>query len=268
MAATLSHRGPDDAGFWIDGEAGIALGHRRLAIVDLSPAGHQPMRSASGRYTTVYNGEIYNFPVLRRELEELGHGFRGTSDTEVMLAAFEQWGVRTSLERFAGMFAIALWDTAERTLTLVRDRLGKKPLYLARTAGAILFGSELKAFHAFRSFRGSIDRDALTLYLRHNYIPAPFSIYREVRKLPKGTMLVLRPGDLAASSLPLERCQSYWPFRELVEQAPETLQGIGEEEAVDELDRLLRRAVAERMIADVPLGAFLSGGSTAPPSLR
>lgn len=178
MASSLAHRGPDDEGTWVDAEAGVALGHRRLAILDLSQEGHQPMQSQDGRYVLVYNGEIYNFQALRRELEQKGHVFRGHSDTEVMLAAFCQWGFRPALERFVGMFAFALWDRQANRLHLARDRAGEKPLYYGWAGEALVFGSELKALRAHPDWRGEIDRRALALLVRYGYVPAPFSIYQ------------------------------------------------------------------------------------------
>jgi asparagine synthase (glutamine-hydrolysing) len=254
MANAVHHRGPDSSGEWNDVEQCIALAHRRLSILDLSSEGCQPMVSASGRYVIVFNGEIYNFAALRRELEP-GVRFRGGSDTEVLLAAVEEWGIEAAVGRFIGMFAFALWDRAERRLSLVRDRLGIKPLYYGWSQGRLLFASELKAFRAFPGFHGEIDRDAVTLLLRHNCIPAPFSIYRDVRKLPPGTVLAL--------GSPLERCVepvAYWSAREVAEQGMATPFEGSDADAVDALDTLLRDAVGLRMIADVPLGAFLSGG--------
>src|ERR1700754_3397923 len=178
MIATLSHRGPDDQGYWHDAETGVTLGHRRLAIVDLSPEGHQPMASASARYEISFNGEIYNFAELRRELE--GGGFRGHSDTEVMLAAFEKWGIPAAVERFIGMFAFAVLDRRERMLYLVRDRLGEKPLYYGWAGDEFLFASELKAMRAHPAWRGTINRNALALFMRYGYIAAPQSIYEGV----------------------------------------------------------------------------------------
>ena len=184
MAHTLLHRGPDGDGVWIDAGAGLALGFRRLAILDLSPTGQQPMISSDGRYVVVYNGEIYNFPELRAELEKKGVAFRGTSDTEVLLESAACWGFEAALPRLWGMFAIALWDRQERILFLARDRVGKKPLYYAQAPGAFLFGSELKALRAHPGFDAAIDRNALAAYVRYGYVPAPHSIYQVARKLP------------------------------------------------------------------------------------
>jgi len=183
MVNTLRHRGPDDSGAWADARAGIALGHRRLAIVDLSPEGHQPMRSVCGRYVISFNGEIYNFKSLRRELEGLGHAFRGHSDTEVMLACISEWGLLKAVKRFNGMFAFALWDRRERQLHLVRDRMGEKPLYYGWKGKTFLFGSELKALRAHPDFDAELNRDSVALYLRHQYIPAPYSIYKNISKV-------------------------------------------------------------------------------------
>ena len=256
MAGTLRHRGPDDGGVWADAAAGIALGMRRLAILDLSAAGHQPMHSHSGRYVIVYNGEIYNCEELRRSIkhENPNLPFRGHSDTEVMLAAFEQWGVRESLQKFNGMFAFALWDRQQRTLTLARDRFGEKPLYYSTVGGALLFGSELKALRAHLEFSAEIDRDALALYLRHNCVPAPYSIYKGVRKLPAATLLTVTATKLEAAP------QSYWSFSDVAGNGVADPFTGSEQEAVEKLDRLLHDAVRIRMYSDVPLGAFLSGG--------
>lgn len=255
MAETLRHRGPDDGGEWADAQAGIALGFRRLAIVDLSPAGHQPMASASERYVIAFNGEVYNFGALRQELagQNAAPAFRGRSDTEVMLAAIEAWGLEAAVKRFVGMFAFALWDRQERVLHLVRDRLGIKPLYYGWAGGALLFGSELKALRAHPAFHPEVDRDVLTLLLRHSCIPSPYSIYKGVRKLPPGTILTLR-GPGAAEPVP------YWSVRDAAAAGLADPFCGSEAEAVDGLDALLREAVGMRMVADVPLGAFLSGG--------
>lgn len=257
MAASLLHRGPDDGGEWMDEQAGIALGFRRLAIVDLSPAGHQPMVSASGRYVIAFNGEVYNFGAIRSELEAAGAApvYRGGSDTEVMLAAFEAWGVEKAVQRFIGMFAFALWDREQRTLHLVRDRLGVKPLYYGWAGKTLLFGSELKALRAHPGFDGKIDRDALALMLRYDYIPAPYSIYRGFRKLPAGTILTLHADSgWEADAIP------YWSAKTVAESGVHNPFGGSDEEAIEHLDGLLRDSIGLRMIADVPLGVFLSGG--------
>ena len=254
MADAVRHRGPDDKGVWADPEAGIALGHRRLSILDLSPAGHQPMFSPSGRFVIAYNGEIYNCEQLRHELlnERPELRFRGHSDTEVMLAAFEHWGIESALVRMNGMFAFALWDRCDRTLMLARDRFGEKPLYYGSAGGTFLFASELKSLRVHPAFRGEIDRDAVACYLRFNCIPAPYSIYRDIRKLFPGTVLRYRNGEVTT--------QAFWSLRSSVEHAlAEQFRG-SDEEAEEELDLLLRDAVKLRMHADVPLGAFLSGG--------
>ena len=254
MTDTLLHRGPDDGGVWEDSRSGIALGNRRLAVVDLSPEGHQPMLSACGRYVLAFNGEIYNFRELREELEGLGQAFRGHSDTEVMLAAIVRWGLDAALARFNGMFAFALWDRRERALHLLRDRLGEKPLYYSWMGGALLFGSELKTLKAHPRFMGSISRDALALYLRHNYVPAPYTIYEGVRKLPPGTRLTVDEAGNGSEPVP------YWSAKEAAERGVANPFAGSAGEAATELDVLLRDAVKLRMEADVPLGAFLSGG--------
>ncbi|HEX8135983.1 MAG TPA: asparagine synthase (glutamine-hydrolyzing) [Pyrinomonadaceae bacterium] len=261
MSDTLLHRGPDDEGSFVDADSGIALGFRRLSIIDLTPEGHQPMASADGRYVLIFNGEIYNFQELRRELEALGHKWRGHSDTEVMLAAFTEWGFERAVRRFNGMFAMALWDRLERRLHLTRDRLGEKPLYYGRMGQTFLFGSELKALRAHPSFRAEVNRDALALFLRYNYIPAPYSIYRNVYKLPPGTFLSLdaRVDDKDAVGQ-LAAPQAYWSAREVAEAGVADPFRCTEEEARTELETLLSEAVGMRMVADVPLGAFLSGG--------
>ncbi len=263
MADALRHRGPDDGGTWADPEAGLAFGHRRLSIIDLSPAGHQPMASHDGRYVICYNGEIYNFQELRRELETSGTPFRGHSDTEVLLAAVVAWGVAGALTRCNGMFAFALWDRKERSLYLSRDRLGEKPLYFGWSGDAFLFGSEIKALAAWPNFTPEVDRGALALSLRHNYIPAPYSIYRGIYKLPPATILCLTPEmqrrDLGLATL-ARSFEAYWSARAVAEQgSAEPFRG-SDAEAVGALDACLRAAVESRMVADVPLGAFLSGG--------
>ncbi len=255
MAGTLHHRGPDDSGVWTDPTAGIALAHRRLSILDLSPFGAQPMHSGSGRYTLSFNGEIYNFRALRSELESLGHTFRGHSDTEVALASFSQWGVHQAVERFNGMFAFAVWDRKERLLHLARDRFGEKPLYYGWMGKTFIFASELKAMRAHPDFEANIDRDVLALYFRHGYIPAPYSIYCGISKVLPGTILTLVP---ESGSRPT--AVSYWSVRAVAEQGSANPFTGTETEAIAHLDQLLMDAVKLRMEADVPLGAFLSGG--------
>ncbi len=253
MADALTHRGPDDRGVWTDAATGIALGFRRLAILDLSSTGRQPMHSADGRFVVIFNGEIYNHRELRDELCQLGHRFRGSSDTEVILHASSAWGPEAMIPRLWGMFAIVLWDRHERTLFLVRDRLGKKPLYYGQFGTLLLFGSELKAVRAHPSFRGEIDRAAVTLYARYGYVPAPYSIYRGVSKLAPGHYAVCVAGEEP-------RLHCYWSARQIAETGLAHRQRLSDPDAISELDHRLRDAVARRMVADVPLGAMLSGG--------
>lgn len=259
MSSRLTHRGPDEGGTWCDPEAGLALGHRRLSIIDLTTTGRQPMESFCGRYVIVLNGEIYNFLDIRTELEREGVPFRGRSDTEVVLAAVSVWGVRRALERMVGMFAFALWDKRERTLTLARDRMGEKPLYYSLMGTTFLFGSELKAMKAHPSWHGTIDRGALALFIRHNYIPAPWSIYEGVFKLPPATMLTVG-AEGHSNSLPLPAPQEYWSLRRVMEEGIATPFSEDEEEIALRLEDLLLNSVKGQMMADVPLGAFLSGG--------
>jgi asparagine synthase (glutamine-hydrolysing) len=253
MTEALHHRGPDAGNVWCDAEAGVALGHRRLSIVDLSPAGAQPMCSSCGRFVLSYNGEIYNADELRPELAAKGRPFRGHSDTEVIVEGIAVWGVEATIKRLIGMFALALWDRQERTLYLVRDRLGIKPMYWGAFGELFLFGSELKALRAHDGWRPELDRDAVAAYLRTSYVPGPFTIYRGVRKLPPGTILSLRAG-MAPDIRP------YWTLEETARAGQAARFAGSEAEAVDRLDALLGDAVRRRMVADVPLGAFLSGG--------
>ncbi len=258
MTDSISYRGPDGDGHWVGDH--VALGHRRLAIVDLTPSGAQPMTSHSERYVIVYNGEIYNFLDIRQELEARGVTFKGTSDTEVMLAAFEAWGIEVALKKFAGMFACALYDRHERVLHLFRDRLGKKPLYIGYVGDHFGFASELKAFTMLPGFTGEQDHDALHLFIRHNFIPAPWSIYKGIFKLPQATLLSLSLDDLAATRQArdfIARAQPYWDIQA---QGRQTQKCISEAEALTGLEDILSLATRQRMIADVPLGAFLSGG--------
>lgn len=254
MTQTLAHRGPDGTGVWLDAACGVALGHRRLAVLDLSEHGRQPMLSHCGRLCLVYNGEIYNHRALRQELETLGHRFRGRSDTEVLLAALGQWGLERTLRRLVGMFAFAVWDRREGTLQLARDAVGIKPLYYGWQGDCFLFGSELKAFRAYPGFEAEIDREALALLLRHNYVPAPLSIYRGISKLPAGCVLSV------SLQSPRPAPQVWWDLRQTAQEAAaRPLQG-SDHEAADALEHRLREAVGLQMEADVPLGAFLSGG--------
>ncbi len=253
MAGTLRHRGPDDQGVWVDGEAGVALGHTRLAIVDLSAAGAQPMLSACGRFALSYNGEVYNAGELRAELERKGHTFRGHSDTEVMTEGFAEWGVCATVERFIGMFAFAAFDRKTRILSLGRDRLGIKPLYWGRAGGRIVFASELKALGALPEFSPAIDHEALGAYLCTGYVPAPSSIYQDIYKLEPGTLL-----DISADGE--TRSARYWSLLDVAERGQAAQLAVNEMEARDQLEALLVDAVSRRMVADVPLGVFLSGG--------
>ncbi len=262
MADSIRHRGPDDEGIWLDESAGIGFAFRRLSILDLSPAGHQPMLSTNGRFVIMFNGEIYNHLDLRLELQrELGEQpWRGHSDTETLLAACEAWGFDATLRKAVGMFAIALWDRRERTLTLARDRMGEKPLYYGWQGKTFLFGSELKAVRANPAFRGEINRNAITLQMRHCYIPAPYSIYTGIRKLLPGTLLTLSLGDKpTAAGKPLEPV-TYWRLADAVRAGQAHPFAGSDAEAIAELEQTLSQAVRGQMLADVPLGAFLSGG--------
>ena len=253
MTNTMSRRGPDGHGKWVDDVAGVALGHRRLSVIDVSDAGHQPMLSSCGRYVIVYNGEIYNFKELRKELEAKGRVFKGHSDTEVILQACIEWGVMQVLPRLIGMFAFGLWDKKEHTLTLVRDRLGIKPLYWGHFDGLFLFGSELKALSAHPGWTPQINRDALASYMRHNYIPAPLTIYDGIHKLQPGCILKFKIGKEP-------QVESYWSLSKVEKEKSDSKFKLTDSEAINSLDELLGDAVGRRMVSDVPLGAFLSGG--------
>ena len=254
MIETVRHRGPDAGDVWVEAEGGVALGQRRLAIIDLSPGGAQPMHSADRRFVITFNGEIYNYRDIRRELQAAGHSMRSDSDTEVLLEACALWGVEAAIERAIGMFAFALWDRKTRSLTLARDRLGIKPLYYAATPERILFASQLKAFRPAPHWKPTIDEDAVVGYLRHAYIAQPRTIYREAEKLAPGHILTLREG-----STPSPKC--FWDLRGIAAAGQRRNDPVPDpREATDRLDALLRDSVKLRMIADVPLGAFLSGG--------
>jgi asparagine synthase (glutamine-hydrolysing) len=252
MGDSISYRGPDDSGYFSDPAAGVGLVHRRLSILDLSPAGHQPMTSPSGRYVIVFNGEVFNFQEIRAELGEALR--RGHSDTEIMLEAIERWGLDAAVKRFVGMFAFALWDRSERKLSLVRDRLGIKPLYYGHVGGHFLFASELKAIREFPEFSATIDRNVLALYMRHGYIPAPHSIYEGFNKLQPGCILSIG----SAGEEP--QIRNYWSAAEVAAKGLESPVAGSDAEVIEELHQTLLSAVGLRMIADVPLGAFLSGG--------
>jgi len=291
MSSSLVHRGPDDSGVWFDYEAGLGLAHRRLAIQDLSPAGHQPMESPSGRFVIIFNGEIYNHLAIRKELSSFAHAqtippqdgsgtganceanqlWRGHSDTETLLAGFDYWGIEATIKKTIGMFAIAVWDKVERTLTLARDRMGEKPLYYGWNRGVFLFASELKAMRAYPGFDADINRVAINLFMRHSYIPSPYSIYRGIYKLCPGTMLTLKieatmpPWDV--DKPPVESFQGhgvslhpYWSLLEVAEMGKTHPFSGTETDAVNELEQVLSEAVISQQISDVPLGAFLSGG--------
>ena len=256
MTGTIRHRGPDDSGTWVDRDAGIGIGHRRLSVLDLSPAGHQPMASATGRYVVAFNGEIYNHLQLREELKRDGSApaWNGHSDTETLLACVEAWGVGGALCRSVGMFALAIWDRSERCLVLARDRIGEKPLYYGWQGQDFLFGSELRSLRAHPEFTAPVDRDALALFLCRNYVPAPYSIYAGIQKLPPGTFLRVRSGQRDLHPEP------YWSLRTVAERgAAEPFQG-SDEAALDALSEHLGNAIRDQMVADVPLGALLSGG--------
>jgi asparagine synthase (glutamine-hydrolysing) len=253
MDRSLHHRGPDDHGIWLDAETGVALAHRRLSIVDLSPAGHQPMHSADGRFVIVYNGEVYSHAAIRTEIEATGHRFRGHSDTEVMLESIARYGVRATVDRLIGMFAFAIWDKRERSLTLVRDRLGIKPLYWAKFAGLFMFGSELKALRKHPGWSPQIKPEAVAAFMRHNYVPAPHTIYRDVHKLEPGTILTLPFGGEP-------RQEKFWDAQQIARDGIENPLDESDLALTDRLENLLLDAVGKRMMADVPLGAFLSGG--------
>jgi asparagine synthase (glutamine-hydrolysing) len=256
MTSSIRHRGPDDVGYWEEPTCGIALGHRRLSIVDLSTEGHQPMHSAGGRYTMVFNGEVYNFRELRRELEQgpTAARFRGGSDTEVMLAAFEAWGVPAATRRFIGMFAFAVWDAVDRVVLLARDRLGIKPLYFGHAGGALVFGSELRALRHHTDFASEVDVAALGAFFQFGYVPTPLSIFKAARKLTPATIATFRS---PAAEPTIER---YWDAAEVARNGRSRPFRGTLDQATDELEALLSDAVRLRMIADVPLGAFLSGG--------
>lgn len=259
MEQAIIHRGPDDGGQWWDSDAGIGFSHRRLSIVDLSPAGHQPMVSACGRFVMIFNGEIYNHLKLRQELDSLFQeegclAWRGHSDTETLLAAIVAWGLEAALKKCVGMFAFALWDRQKRCLILARDRLGEKPLYYGWQGDSFLFGSELKALKVHPAFQAEVHRDALALLMRHNYIPTPYCIWQGINKLQPGCFLTLTRDQ------PDPVITQYWSGKSIIEAGVASPFKGGADEAVNMLESLLLDAVSQQMMADVPLGAFLSGG--------
>lgn len=260
MACAIASRGPDDDGYWLDFDAGVALGHRRLAIVDLSSAGHQPMPSDRGRYVIAFNGEIYNHLELRAELQSSGNApvWRGHSDTETLLAGFEAWGIEATIKKCVGMFAFAVWDKQTKTLTLARDRMGEKPLYWGWQNGVLLFGSELKALKAHPAFEGEINRNALALLLRHGYIPVPHSIYRGIQKLQPGHFISIPVAAGATSEL--TKPVAYWRMNDVIAAGQANPFSGSDAEATDMLEDQLCASISAQMLADVPLGAFLSGG--------
>jgi asparagine synthase (glutamine-hydrolysing) len=253
MADSIHYRGPDAGGSWADGGAGVAFGHRRLSIIDLSEAGAQPMRSSCGRFVICYNGEIYNAPELKKELQAAGRSFAGHSDTEVIVEACGEWGVEKTITRLIGMFAMAIWDRNERALWLVRDRLGIKPLYWGQFGDLVLFGSELKALRVHPGWSPELDRSALAGLMRHNYIGCPHSIYKGVHKLPPGNLLRIDERGKP-------RIEAYWSLEQVARDGQRTRDSRSDVEVIDDLESLLGDAVRRRMVADVPLGAFLSGG--------
>ena len=254
MGEALEHRGPDDAGIWADEAIGLALSHRRLSIIDLSPAGKQPMVSRSGRMIIVYNGEVYNYRELRSELEASGAQFRSSTDTEVVLEGCERWGVEATCRRLVGMFAFAIWDTQRRELKLVRDRLGIKPLHWGTIGQGVVFASELRALRFHPRWTGTVDRNSLASFLRRNCVPAPRTIFEGIHKLEPGCVLTIRDGRVS-------HIERFWSLEEVVHRGrQERLEGISDVEGLQLVEHALERAVRDRMVADVPLGAFLSGG--------
>jgi asparagine synthase (glutamine-hydrolysing) len=262
MSDILAHRGPDGEGIWIDTEAGVGFGHRRLAVIDLSAAGHQPMISNSERYIISYNGEIYNFISIKKELDSAGSelSWRGHSDTEVILAAVEYWGIEKTLSKLVGMFAFSLWDKQQRILHLARDRMGEKPLYYGMNNKVFFFGSQLKAFTQHPDWQAEINRDALGLFMQYGYIPAPYSIYKNIFKLPPGTFLSIPVNTSESIANNIPEAKQYWSYLDSIVMSSDEEYRGDENGAMSELERILTRSITDQMVADVPLGAFLSGG--------
>jgi asparagine synthase (glutamine-hydrolysing) len=261
MTDAIAHRGPDSDGLWQDdAHPALVLGHRRLAIIDLSPLGAQPMASHSGRYWCVYNGEIYNYQSIEAELRALGHQFKGRSDTEVFLAALDQWGLNRASQKIIGMYAFIIWDRQEKIIHVMRDRLGKKPLYIGWAGHDLVMGSELKALRAHPDFAATINQDALRIYMKYGFVHAPYSIYKNVWTLPPGARMTLRTDRLTAGENLTKHIEYYWDLPRVVQQSSTHRRHKSDADLVAEFDTLLRLCVKERMISDVPLGAFLSGG--------
>ena len=262
MISAIRHRGPDDEGFWHESEFNVCFGHRRLSIVDLSSHGHQPMVSYSDRYVIVFNGEIYNHLLLRENLKSSGVdiAWRGHSDTETLLACIDTWGLEKTIKKCSGMFAIALFDKKDNSIYLVRDRMGEKPLYYGVQNGVFLFGSELKALKKHPAFQGEIDRNSLALQLKYNYIPTPYSIYKDIKKLIPGTILKVDASNKHANIEAIGSPIAFWSLKEVAINAQSNIYTGNAIEAVNDLDKLLSQSVKGQMEADVPLGAFLSGG--------
>lgn len=264
MNSAISHRGPDTNGIWSDSNSGIVFGHQRLSIIDLSIAGNQPMQSNSGRFILTYNGEVYNHLEIRRELKHKNSNtkWRGSSDTETLLEAIDYWGIEIALQKIDGMFAFGLWDKKKRSLILARDRAGEKPLYYGWQGEGknkvFLFGSELKALKTHPMFSGEINRNSIALQLRHNCIPAPYSIYKDIHKLMSGNYLELKESDLKKNLLPISK--SYWSYTETAKNQNNNHFSLSEEDIKKDLEKHLKLSVKKQMISDVPLGAFLSGG--------
>lgn len=261
MTDAITHRGPDSDGLWQDEDhPGMVMGQRRLAIIDLSPMGAQPMASHSGRYWCVYNGEIYNYQSIEAELRALGHSFKGRSDTEVFLTALDQWGLNQTCQKIIGMYAFIIWDRKEKTIHLMRDRLGKKPLYLGWAGKDLVMGSELKALRAHPNFEGQINRNALALYMKYGFMQSPHTIYQGVWTLPPGARLTLKASELVAGQNLSTKFEYYWDIAQVAAHATSHRTRKSEADIIAEFDDLLKLCVRERMISDVPLGAFLSGG--------
>lgn len=260
MADRLTHRGPDDCGHWLNDSGTVALGHRRLSILDTSQHGHQPMVSPCGQFVVAFNGEIYNHVELRRELQERGTAFRGQSDTETLVTAFSTWGIAATIERCTGMFALAVWNVQTESLTLIRDRLGIKPLYYGVSNGCLLFGSELKALRAHPAFNDELNRGAISRFLQHSYVPAPHTVYSSFRKLVPGSSLTIPASRKLSSNDDLPEVDVWWDAKSVAQQSLANPFSGTQEEAVKRLDEQLTQAVRLRMLSDVPLGAFLSGG--------